>query len=170
MTNSNGTAIAKHIVLLFVTLFAIALITRMPAMYFANIYALHGVLSAALFAAVLAFCFTRHIAAWQYCVAVVVLAGILGLMSPVMGLSFLIVAVFVLLVSAALIGLDLSAKALTCGVVVGLACYLAPVIAGVIFGSFVFAGGAVLQVVLLALVSGLLGAAGAMVALLVFNK
>lgn len=152
---------ALRVALLFVALFLAAFLTRLPAIYFASIYALHGVLAAPFFAAIATLNVRKGGVGWEFVAALAVLAAVLGAMSPVMGLGFAIVAIVYAGAWFGFAGISMSKRAVTCGALLGLACYAAPVCLGIAFGSYMVTGGSAPQIALLALVSIALGAGGA---------
>ena len=160
---STGLRVAARVALLFAALFAAAFLTRLPAVYLAGAYALHGVLAAPFFGAIAAVNVRKGGAGWEFAAALAALAFVLGAMSPVMGLGFAVVAVAYALAWRALKAFAASARVTVCGAVVGLACYIAPVCIGAACGSYLVSAGSALQLLLLAASATASGALGAYV-------
>ncbi len=94
------------------------------------------------------------------------LALALGATSVVMGSSFVLVAAAFLLAQCLASKAPAMANVLIDGAVIGLACYLSPVLVGFAFGSLALSSGTLPQMLLLAVSSTLLGVLGSMLVLL----
>lgn len=99
MTDKSQISVGRRVLrvgVLFAALFAIGLVTRMPAWQFPQVYALHGVLAAPFCGALALWHFSRGGTALQLACATGILALVLGMMSLAMGLGFAVVAVLTL--------------------------------------------------------------------------
>ena len=160
-TNKNFFQSCKRVIFMVIALFIAAFITRIPAINFPYIYALHGVLAAPFFSAVAIINLKKANPFWEYAVSVLLLAGALGSMSMVMGLSFVLVAFIYMLFCLISFVVISKTNHLLSGCIIGLFCYLSAVLVGVIFGSFAISFSNLPQVLLLTISSGLLGLLGA---------
>lgn len=127
-------------VLLFAMLFLIGFATRFPALILAHIYALHGVLAAPFFAAVAFWHFRRGGTVPELFAATLALAAVLGAMNLVMGLSFLLLALCLLAVSAFLLRVLPQKWLAASSVLFGALDYPCALAAGVALGSYAFSG------------------------------
>ena len=120
---------------LFVILLSVGLITRAPAWAFPSVYALHGVLASPFFAALAFWHFRRNGTLVQFEVAVLLLAAFLGVMSLIMGLSFLVLAVITGLIYAALVKIPKMRRNTITAVCFGALDYPITLVVGIISGS-----------------------------------
>lgn len=123
-------------VLLFVGLLAIGLVTRAPAWMFPQYYALHGVLAAPFCSALALWHLRRGGSVYELIAATALLALVLGMMSPAMGLGFAAVAVVTLVVWAALGRCTEKTRCFATAVVFGASDYPCAVVVGVALGTY----------------------------------
>lgn len=150
-------------VILFIALFAIGLLTRLPALSFIDFYALHAVLAAPFYALLLTtFTYTlkRYLPVF---LASLLYACCLGAMHIAMGLSVLFSAIVALVVLLILRNANNELRSFGVGLAFGAASYPATLIAGSLLGShhMIFAVENILFVVIVLLISiaiSLLGA------------
>lgn len=151
-------------VALFVALFVIGFATRMPAWQFPYLYALHGVLAAPFCAALAAWHLVRGGSAVQLVAATGLLALVLGMMSPTMGLSFALVAVLTLVVWACLRSVAAASRSVAVAVVFGALDYPCALAVGLALGSYGPSAEALPMIALLLALSVALSLFGAFVA------
>lgn len=149
---------------LFAALFAIGLVTRMPAWQFPQIYALHGVMAAPFCAALASWHFSRGGSVFQLAAATALLALVLGMMSAAMGLGFAAVAALTLVAWAFLGRCAEGARRLATATVFGALCYPCALGVGLAMGSYRASSDAVLPIVLLLALSAALSLIGALAA------
>ena len=142
---------------LFVALFAIGFATRMPAWQFPHIYALHGVLAAPFCAALAAWHLVRG-------AATALLAVVLGMMSPAMGLSFALVAALTLAVRACVRSVPAAMRSVAVAAVFGALDYPCALAVGLALGSYGPSAEALPMIALLLALSVALSLFGAFVA------
>lgn len=140
-------------VILFAVLFAIGLITRLPAWQFPQFYALHGVLAAPFFSALALWHFNRQGSIIQLFIGVLAMAAVLGAMSAVMGLSFLLLAVCTLAAYGVLGLVAPERRNFACAVLFGALDYPCALVVGILLGSYAFSYDALLVMVILLIVS-----------------
>lgn len=172
----NGTAADKaarmagkaavRTAVLFAALFAIGLATRFPALQFPHLYALHGILAAPFFSALALWHFNREGSVWSLFAAVAALAAVLGCMSPVMGLGFLLLAALLLAADALLRSCRPARRRLGCAVAFGALDYPCALAVGLLLGSYAFS----LESLPTILVLGALAAALSLLGALPFAK
>lgn len=122
--------------LLLAALLAIGLVTRFPALQFPYLYALHGVLSAPFFSALALWHFNRGGGVWALAIALGAMAAVLGMMSPVMSLSFVLLAVLTLAAYGLLLRAKSSKRNLVCAVAFGALGYPCTLTVGIASGSY----------------------------------
>lgn len=149
---------------LFVALFAIGFATRMPAWQFPHIYALHGVLAAPFCAALAAWHLVRGGSVVQLVAATALLAVVLGMMSPAMGLSFVLVAALTLAVRACLRSVPAAMRSVAVAAVFGALDYPCALAVGLALGSYGPSAEALPMIALLLALSVALSLFGAFVA------
>lgn len=142
-------AVAMRALVLFGALFAIGLATRFPAWQFPQFYALHGVLAAPFFAALARWHFDRGGGVWPLFAASAALAVVLGMMSPVMGLSFLLLALCLLAAHRLLGRAAPDRRDLLCAVAFGALDYPCALVAGMALGSYAFSFDSLVSIALL---------------------
>lgn len=128
--------IAVRIVILFSLLLLIGLITRMPALAFPQLYALHGVLAAPFGSALAHWHFRHDGSVGELVVATGLLALMLGIMSPVMGFGFASVAAILLIGGSIAKVCQSETNELLVAVIFGAANYPCALVYGVLFGSY----------------------------------
>lgn len=142
--------------LLFAALIAVGLATRFPALQLPQLYALHGVLAAPFFSAIALLHFERGGGVGSLLAATLAVAGVLGAMSAVMGLSFVLLAVGLLGVRGLTRVFVCAQRDAVCATVFGALDYPCALGAGIVLGSYGFASESVLTMLLLvALATGL---------------
>ncbi|MGV8084291.1 MAG: hypothetical protein AB2L09_11760 [Coriobacteriia bacterium] len=139
--------------ILLAALLAIGLITRFPALQFPYLYALHGVLAAPFFAALAMWHFTHRGGVGLLAIATLGMAAILGAMSAIMGLSFLLLAVCLVVSYALLKRLVPSTRNLVCAITFGALQYPCALVVGILSGSYLPSGDSVPVILLLVLIS-----------------
>ena len=152
--------------LLLVVLFAVGFATRFPALQFPQLYAFHGVLAAPFFSAAALWHFNRSGSVWELFVATLALAAVLGIMSAVMGLSFLFLGLCLLVAYGLTGNLNRDTRLFACSVAFGALDYVCALVAGVALGSYAFSSEIYLSIALLTLLSVSL----AFLAALLFKK
>lgn len=140
-------------VLLFALLLLVGFATRFPALAFPQFYALHGVLAAPFFSAIAYWHFGRKGTALELFAAVLALAAVLGAMSVVMGLSFLVLALCLLAACALSSSLRFERQLPVRATLFGLLDYPCALASGVALGSYAFSGEAWVIVGLLLVLS-----------------
>lgn len=148
-------------VMLFVALFVIGLVTRAPAWMFPQYYALHGVLAAPFCAALALWHLRRGGSVYELVAATALLALVLGMMSPAMGLGFAAVAVVTLAVWAALGRCSEGTRRFATAVVFGAVDYPCAVVVGVALGTYGPSVESLLAIVVLLILSIALAVLGA---------
>lgn len=152
-----------RVLLLFALLFAIGLVTRAPAWQFPHIYALHGVLAAPFCAALAQWHFRRRGSVPQLSVATLLLAALLGAMSPAMGLGFAAVAALTALAWPLLGRLSAGGRRLACAVIFGALDYPCALAVGLALGMYAPSPDALPLIAVLVLLSAALAFFGALV-------
>lgn len=147
-----------RVAILFVALLVIGLATRYPAWQFPHLYALHGVLAAPFFSALALWHFNRNGHIGALLAASGALALFLGAMNPVMGLSFVLLALCVLVAYALLTNIGggtitTSGKNLVCAIAFGALDYPCALATGVALGSYAFSFESLPMIVLLCALS-----------------
>lgn len=146
--NSN----VVHALVLFVVFLLVGLVTRPPALAFPQFYGLHGVLSAPFFAAVAAWYLKRFDSVGPVFAGVALLAVLLSLMSPIMGMGFALVALVPTIAYVVLKATGFTSYGFVAAVAFGALCHPAAVLAGAVSGTYLVAGESLLvQLVMLAL-------------------
>lgn len=142
-------------------LFAAALLGELPALAFPQLYGLHAVAVAPLYAFAAAWC-ARAQGRLQPCAAALCLVGCgLGLMHPVMAVGAIVPAVLALAIRAAVRGADV--RVLAAATAFGALGYPATLAGGLLLGSCVVAGAsAVASAAALAALGCALGFLGAL--------
>ncbi len=135
-TSLLDNSVARTLVL-FVALLIIGLVTRFPALQFPQLYALHGVFAAPFFSALALWHFNRAGNVGSLFVAVLGLAAVLGSMSLVMGLSFLALAVCLLVFRCVLGKMNPARRDIACAVLFGALDYPCALVVGIASGSYV---------------------------------
>ena len=153
-----------RVLALFAVLFVIGLVTRMPAWQFPQIYALHGVLAAPFCAALASWHFARGGSVFQLAAATALLALVLGMMSAAMGLGFVAVAAFTLVVWALLSRCAEEVRRLATATAFGALYYPCALGAGLAMGAYRASSDAVLPIMLLLALSVALSLVGAFAA------
>lgn len=128
--------IAVRVAVLFLILFLIGLLTRMPARAFPQLYALHGVLAAPFCAALAQWHFQHNGSVKELAIATALLALVLGAMSPVMGVGFAAVAVILLIVGIIAKARRSEFSELLVSTVFGAFNYPCALMCGILFGSY----------------------------------
>lgn len=131
---------AARAAILFALLLLIGFMTRFPALAFPQFYALHGVLAAPFFSAVAYWHFKRGGKPLELFAAVLALAAVLGAMSVVMGLGFLLLALCLLAACAFSSSLRADAQLLVRATLFGVLDYPCALVSGVALGSYAFSG------------------------------
>ncbi len=144
---------AARTALLLIVLFVVGFATRFPALQFPQFYALHGVLSAPFFSAVALWHFNRSGGVWELFAATLALAAVLGIMSAVMGLSFLLLTLCLLMAYGLTMKLRRETRSFVCSVAFGALDYACALVAGVALGSYAFSSEVFLNIALLVLLS-----------------
>lgn len=153
---------ALRVVVLFAALFAIGLVTRMPAWQFPQLYALHGVLAAPFCAALAAWHFSRGGTALSLAAATALLALVLGMMSAAMGLGFAAVAALTLAEWGTLGAMRAGHRRLITAVAFGALDYPCALAVGLLLGSYRPGAEAVPAIVLLLVLAVALSLLGAL--------
>lgn len=153
-----------RVAVLFLFLLAIGLLTRAPAHALSQFYGLHGVLSAPLFAALATWHLDCRGRLWQLLAAVGIIAALLGMMNLVMGVSFLLLALGLMLAYGLTASMRESSRWAVCGAAFGALSYPCTVISGVLLGSYAFLPSMAGEIVLLSALSLALGALGSLAA------
>lgn len=148
--------------LVLVALIGIGLVTRLPAWQFPQLYALHGVLAAPFFSALALWHFNRKGNVWQLFIAVLGLAAFLGVMNAVMGLSFLLLALCLLVAYGLVRKVDPGRRGFMCAVVFGALNYPCALVVGVALGSYAFSVASVPTILLLVVLAVALSLFGAL--------
>jgi hypothetical protein len=157
-----------HTVIIFIALLAVAFLTRVPALNNSGIYALHAILVAVFNSAIVAFYLGRFKKVVPYISAVVLLAGFLAMMQPMMALGFLLPLLISLCPWFLLRNSGSNRAACITAAVFGALPYPSLVVAATLAGSLM--GIAPFTVILWSIVSCGLGFLGALAGLFVERK
>ena len=158
---TKGNTVVRTVILL-VALLAIGVITRFPALQFPQLYALHGVLTAPFFAAMAMWHFTHRGGVGLLVIATLGMAAILGAMTVVMGLSFLLLAVCLAASYALMTGLEPSTRNLVCAITFGALVYPCALVVGILSRWYLISVDSLPVILLLVLVSVGLAAFGSL--------
>ncbi len=151
---------ALRVAALFAILFLIGFTMRIPAIWLSGFYGMHGVLSAPFFGALAMWHYRHDGAGWQLVAATLLLAALLGMMSPVMGVTFASMAVIAGVVRSVVGGRghgDLVSAA-----VFGAVSYPCTLAAGIALGSYFPTSSSVLTIVVMAVLGIALSVFGAL--------
>lgn len=165
----DGTAVLRNplvrALLLFAALMAVGLATRFPALQFPQLYALHGVLAAPFFSAIAVLHFERGGGVGSLLAATLAVAGVLGVMSAVMGLSFVLLSVGLLGVRGLTRVVGPARWDAVCATAFGALDYPCALVAGAALGSYAFGLEAVSTMLLLAALAAGLSLLGVLLAM-----
>lgn len=155
---------------LFAILLAIGMATRFPALQFPQLYALHGVLAAPFCAAAAYWSLRREDSALPLFLATALLALVLGMMSPVMGMSFGTLAALTVIVWFAFSKARASTRVFATAFLFGTLDYLCVLFSGIAFGSYACGPNALSSIIPMALIGCGLALLGALIASRIFSK
>ena len=146
--------------MLTAALFCIGMATRMPALFLNGYYALHGVLAAPFYAALLAWYINRYDAVWSFACAAGAYGAILGAMQPIMAAGAVVPMAFALLAYRLLADSPSNRRAAICAFIFGACAYPSVAGVGILTGSYAPSPSQLPQMALLGLIAILLAGLG----------
>lgn len=152
-----------RVLVLFLLLLGIGLLARVPAHLVTQVFAFHGVLVAPFYAAVVYWHLTRQGTMTELVIATALLAVFLGMMSPVMGMSFALVAVFAAVVDGLLRSVSHDRRVFWDASVFGALVFPCTVASGLLTGAYVETSTTIVSDVLFTALSFGLAVLGAVV-------